>query len=367
MEKKHFFELIQQFGIKGNIIDAQPFGGGHINDTFLVVVDENGVTKKYMMQHINTNLFADVDKLMSNIRLVTDFARERIIAKGGDPDRETLTIIPANDGKDYIFDQTLGKYFRVYKFIDNATAYQQVEKPSDFYQVAVAFGSFANLLAEFDATKLYEVLPFFHDTVKRVEYFKQILKEDTLGRAKSVQKEIDFVLEREKHADKIVSLLSSGQMPIKVTHNDTKLNNVMIDNPTGKFLAVIDLDTIMPGSICYDFGDAIRFGCNSRAEDEKDTDKVYFDITLFKIFTEGYLHSLGDSVTQIEKDHLVWGAYLMTYECGTRFLTDYLNGDTYFKTDRPGQNLDRARTQFKLVADMEENFELLQYIVNNVK
>ncbi len=357
-------KIIGQFDFKGVLKGFKPFGEGHINDTFLVMTLDGDKERKYIVQRINKNLFPNVDKLINNIRLVTDFAVKNIIKRGGDPERETLNLIPLKDGSSFYEDKQTGYCYRAYVFIDNATSYQVVEKSEDFYQAALAFGDFANLLAEFDATRLYVVLPDFHNTVKRFANLERAVKEDRCGRANSVKAEIDFAFARKNITDKITSLLDSGKMPTKVTHNDTKLNNVMIDDATGKYLTVVDLDTVMPGSICYDFGDAIRFGCNPVAEDERDLSKVNFDINLFEVFVKGYLESLADSVTKVEKDHLVWGAILMTYECGIRFLTDYLEGDTYFKTHREGQNLDRARTQFKLVSDMEKLFDKLTAIVN---
>ena len=360
----NFKNILSNFDLDATLISCERYGEGHINETYLAIVKENGVDKKYILQKINSNLFKEVDKLMNNIMLVTEFARKRIVEKGGNPDRESLSLVFTKDGKPYYFDEESQGYFRIYKFIEDAVAYQIVEKPEHFYESAVAFGDFASLLAEFDATKLYEVLPNFHNTVKRFENLEKAIKENKSGRAHLVKEEIEFALKRKDYASRIVDLLASGKMPTKVTHNDTKLNNVMLDASTGKYVAVIDLDTIMPGSICYDFGDSIRFGCNPAAEDERDLSKVVFDINLFEAYVKGYLHSLGDSVTAIEKQNLAFGAILMTYECGIRFLSDYLDGDVYFRTHREEQNLDRTRTQFKLVKDMEERLSEMEAIVN---
>ena len=358
-----FKKIISRFEIEGELVSCERYGEGHINETYLAEVKNGGTEKKYILQRINSNLFKDVDKLMNNIRLVTEFNRKKIAERGGDPDRESLSLVYAKGGAAYIFDEESKGYFRVYKFITDAIAYQIVEKPEDVYQSAVAFGDFANLLAQFDATQLYEVLPNFHNTVKRFKDFEASLEADRFGRAKDVKKEIEFVLKRRDYCSKIVDLLASGEMPTKVTHNDTKLNNVMLDAKTGKYVAVIDLDTIMPGSICYDFGDSIRFGCNTGAEDEPDLGKVNFDINLFEAYAKGYLGALGSSVTQAERDNLAFGAILMTYECGMRFLADYLDGDVYFRTHRPGHNVDRCRTQFKLIEDMEKAFGEMNAIV----
>lgn len=340
------------FAVPGKRVSIERYGDGHINDTYLMVVAQDGQNSRYILQRINTSLFTDVEKLMHNIELVTSFNRKKVLERGGDPEREGLTLVKTTDGKTYCTVE--GAAFRLYKFIEGATTYSSVQKPSDFYEAAVAFGRFAGLLAQFDASQLYEILPNFHNTVWRYENFDKAVKADVKGRAALVQKEIAWVESHKKMASIIVDLLKSNKIPLRVTHNDTKLNNVMIDDKTGKAIAVIDLDTVMPGSLCYDFGDSIRFGCNPCAEDEKDLSKVNFSLPLFEQFAKGYLFAVGDSITPLEREHLVTGAMLMTYECGMRFLTDYLQGDTYFHTNRDGQNLDRARTQFKLVDDMEQ-------------
>lgn len=357
-----FQKIISHFQLDGKLVSCERYGEGHINETYLAVLEQSGTRTNYILQKINTNLFRDVDALMNNIHLVTEFNRKTISARGGNPNRESLTIVYAKDGKPYHRCPT-GECFRMYVFITDAVAYQTVEKPEHFYQSAVAFGSFTNLLAQFDATQLVEILPDFHNTEKRFSDFSATIAADKFYRAANVQREIDFVLSRKHYCGKIVSLLTSGEMPTRVTHNDTKLNNVMLDAKTGEPVAIIDLDTVMPGSICYDFGDSIRFGCNPCAEDEKDLSQVNFNLELFEQYTKGYLSAVGEGASQIEKDNLALGAILMTYECGMRFLADYLDGDVYFRTRREGQNLDRARTQFKLVSDMEKVYEKMQNIV----
>ena len=357
-----FEKISSKFKVCGQYLSCEPYGEGHINQTFLLITKCEQRNFKYILQRINSNLFTNVEKLMNNIKLVTEFAREKIVERGGNPDRESLTVVDCIDGKPYYFDGE--NYFRVYLFIDDATAYQVVEKPEHFYQSAIAFGNFANLLAQFDASKLYEPLPNFHNTVKRFEALEKAIAENKSGRKQEVLPEIEFALARKDLAGKIVSKLESGIIPLKVTHNDTKLNNVLIDNASDKAVAVIDLDTIMPGTICYDFGDSIRFGCNPAAEDEKDLSKVNFSISLFEEYVKGYVSSLKGTISKAEADHLALGAIMMTYECGIRFLTDHLDGDVYFRIKRENHNLDRARTQFKLVKDMEEQFEQMNAIVN---
>lgn len=358
-----FKAISEQFCLNGTYTDCVPYGEGHINETFLLTTTgDDGCVNKYILQRVNSNLFKDVARLMNNIYLVTEFARKKIAERGGDPDRESLTVIKTKDGGLFYTDGT--NYFRVYLFISDATAYQVVEKPEHFYQSAVAFGNFANLLAEFDASSLYEPLPDFHNTVKRFENLKKAIAENKSGRADNVKEEIQFALAHETLVGKIVYQLEKGIIPCKVTHNDTKLNNVLIDNASGKAVAVIDLDTIMPGTIVYDFGDSIRFGCNPAAEDEKDLSKVNFDINLFEQYVKGYMSALRDSMTVAEAKNLALGAIIMTYECGIRFLSDYLDGDVYFRVKREEHNLDRTRTQFKLVSDMERLYDEMNAIVD---
>lgn len=351
-----FSDILSNFAINGEFISCEPYGSGLINRTYVAVYNEGGKRVRYIVQRINTNLFKNVDGLMNNIKLVTEFNRAEIVKRGGDPDRESLTLVPTENGGTY-FRTEEGDCYRVYVFIENAKGYDVVEKPEHFYESAVAFGKFAMLLDRFDSSKLFEVLPDFHNTVKRFDNFKKSLEADKFNRAKDVKKEIEFALNREKITHTIVDLLASGKMPSRVTHNDTKLNNVLIDTRTDKAVSVIDLDTMMPGSICYDFGDSIRFGCNPCLEDTPETEKVIFNMPLFETYTKGYLSVFGDTITDIERKNLPMGAILMTYECGIRFLTDYLDGDVYFRKTREGQNIDRTRSQFKLVSDMEKRYD----------
>ena len=357
-----FNEIVSNFNVNGKLLSCERYGEGLINETYLAIIEQDGKPVNFILQKINNKLFKNVDKLMNNIRLVTEFNRKKIIERGGNPERESLTLIYTKDGKPYV--ENADGFFRMYVFITDAFAPEKVEKPEDFYYSGLAFGNFAKLLSEFDATQLYEVLPNFHNTKVRYENLVKAIDADIIGRKKDVQAEIDFYLSRKDYCGKIVDLLESGKMPTKVTHNDTKLNNIMIDNETGKPICVIDLDTIMPGSICYDFGDSIRSGCNTSTEDDPNLDNVNFDIDLFETYAKGYIEALGDGVTDIEKQHLPFGAMLMTFECGMRFLTDYLQGDTYFRTKRPNHNLDRTRTQMKLVSQMENLMDKLIAIVN---
>ena len=356
-------EALIGFQLDGMVMKAVRYGSGHINDTFLMTLREDDETEgRVILQRMNKSIFTKPVELMENIMGVTSFLRERIIENGGDPDRETLNVIPTKDGKPYFIDSE-GEYWRCYKFIEDATSYDQVENPEDFYESAVAFGNFQRLLADYPAATLHETIKGFHDTKARFEVFKKAVADDVCGRAASVKEEIDFYLSHEDVANVFGDLLEKGELPLRVTHNDTKLNNIMIDNETHKGICVIDLDTVMPGLAMNDFGDSIRFGASTAAEDEKDLDKVWCDMDLFDVYTKGFIEGCAGRLTEKEIELLPMGAKVMTYECGMRFLTDYLQGDTYFKIHREGHNLDRARTQMKLVQDMEAKWDIMNQIV----
>lgn len=340
------FEIAKQFGL--NPVSAERYGGGHINLTYLLT-EESG--NQYILQLVNTKVFHDVDKLMSNIMKVTDFAIDYLEKRGYDSSRRILRYVRAGD-KDYI--PAENGAWRCYRFIANASAYQIVENPKHFYEAGWAFGRFQRMLSSFPASELYETIPHFHDTVRRLQNLKVAMENAPQDRLQSAKEEIAFALSRADYAGVIVEKLATGEIPLKVTHNDTKFNNVLIDDETGEGICVIDLDTMMAGSSLYDFGDAIRFGCNPAAEDEKDLSKVNFSMPLYQEFARGYVRALGKTLTKEERKLLAFSAILMSYECGMRFLTDYLEGDVYFRTSREGQNLDRCRTQFKLVRDMEK-------------
>ncbi len=350
------------FRLPGEVIQLQPYGNGHINDTFcLTCALGEGGTKRYILQRMNDDIFNSPKELMENVVNVTSFLRKKIIAAGGDPDRETLNVVPAADGGNYL--EYKGDFFRMYIFIEGATCFEQVKQPEDFYNSAVSFGNFQKLLADYPADTLHETIVNFHNTVSRFRDFKKAVEEDVCGRAQNVREEIQFVLGREHDTHVICDALIQKKIPLRVTHNDTKLNNIMIDNETGKGICVIDLDTVMPGSALYDYGDSIRFGANTGAEDERNLALISLDLELFDIYTKGYLEGCGGSLTKEEIELLPMGAKLMTFECGMRFLADYLKGDVYFKIHKPEHNLDRCRTQFRLVADMESKWEQMNAIV----
>lgn len=356
-------EIVPKFAIEGTLTEAVPYGSGHINDTVrLTCALENGGQKRYILQRMNDGIFKNPVELMENVMNVTSFLRKKIVERGGDPERETLNVIRTVDGDNFLKDED-GDFWRMYIFIENATSFDMVRTPEDFYNSAVSFGNFQLLLQDYPAATLHETIPNFHNTVSRFADFKKAVEEDVCGRAKEVQDEIRFVMEREADTHVICDALANGEIPLRVTHNDTKLNNIMIDNETGKGICVIDLDTVMPGSALYDYGDSIRFGASTGAEDEKNLELINCDMGLFEIYTKGYVEGCGGSLTEKEIRMLPMGAKLMTLECGMRFLADYLQGDVYFKIHRPEHNLDRARTQFKLVADMEKKWDEMAGIV----
>ena len=350
MEKK---ELIEQFQVEQDVASIEPYGSGHINHTYLAEMSEG---KKYMLQGINTTIFKNTDELMENIINVTSYLREEIIRTGGDPKRETLTVVMTKNGKSYYTDED-GSKWRVYEFIEGAQTFDAVESKEDFYQSAVAFGKFQAQLANFPADTLHETIPNFHNTAKRYQDFEKAVEADVKGRAAEVQEEIAFVRARKGEVSELHDMLAKGELPLRVTHNDTKLNNIMIDSKTHQAICVIDLDTVMPGLSAHDFGDAIRFGANTAAEDEPDVSKVSLSLELFEIYVKGFLEGCGGRLTPNEVKALPMGAKMMTLECGMRFLADYLEGDVYFKIAREKHNLDRCRTQFALVADMEKKWQ----------
>ncbi len=344
--------ILRAFRLDSAPVSCEDYGCGHVNVTFLVVTETG---RRYILQKINHHAFRNVQGLSENIAAVTEFLR----AKSIDP-RSVMALIRTTDGAPHICYK--GEYWRVYDYVDSTICLQQPETDEDFYQAAVGFGTFAQLLSDFPAEKLHETIPNFHNTPDRYRLFREAIARDAAHRAAAVQPEIDFALAREAEMATIQNALAAGEIPLRVTHNDTKLNNVLLDAQTRKALCVVDLDTVMPGSSLYDFGDAIRYGASTAAEDERDLSRVEMDLGRFRVFTRGYVRACPNLTTR-ELELLPLGAKTMTIECGVRFLTDHLDGDKYFSVHREGQNLDRARTQFKLAADMEKKWDDIQRIV----
>ena len=341
-------------------VTYEPYGNGHINDTFLVSAD-----KRYILQRMNTAIFRHPDKLMNNVLRVTEHIRSKTAAVGGDVTRCTLTVVRTKDN-DVFFKGSQGDYWRLYDFVEGTVAKQKVEDHNDFYTCAKAFGRFQGMLADFPAEQLFESIADFHNTPQRYANLMAAVNADKCGRLESVRDEVEFATAREDFCKTLEAARADGSLPLRVTHNDTKLNNILFDEITGEPVCVIDLDTVMPGYSVNDFGDSIRFGANTAEEDETDLSLVSLDLELFELYAKGFVEGCGDRLTRTEIELLPIGAMMMTLECGMRFLTDHLQGDTYFKIHRENHNLDRARNQFALVADMERKLPQMRKIIEKL-
>lgn len=364
VDSRSLEDAVYAFGFGPQCSYVKPFGEGHINETYAVYMPgpDGKEVPLYVLQRININVFKNPDQVMDNIFGVTEYLRNIIRQEGGDLERETLSYIKTKDGESY-FEDDNGQPWRCLHYVPNSVCYQQVERPEQFYQSALSFGHFLKQLGEYPAESLYETIPQFHDTRKRFRDFVEAERKDVKNRARVCRSEIDFVLAREKDCGTLMEQLEDGVLPLRVTHNDTKLNNILFDKDTEEGLCIIDLDTIMPGLAANDFGDSIRFGASTAEEDEQDLEKVHFDIDLYEIYVKGYLEMAKEVLTPAEIESLPWGARLMTLECGMRFLADFLQGDVYFKTAYPEHNLVRARTQFRLVKEMEEQFDKMKDVL----
>ena len=359
-------QIVKNFEIAGDFLDAAPYGTGHINDTYVSRFKTEKGIARFIHQRINQEVFKEPEKVMENIQRVITQLRKKIQATGGDVERETLNLIPARDGKWY-YKTSDGSYWRTFIFIEGARTYDTVENLEMAYEVGYAFGKFQQMISDLPGSPLHETIPDFHNTKKRFQSFIESLKKDVENRARGVKEEIEFV---RKHADEvshILNLYKEGKIPERITHNDTKFNNVMIDDQTKKAICIIDLDTVMPGFSIYDFGDCVRIGASTAAEDEEDLSRVSLDLSMFDKLAHGYLDASRSFLTSIEIDYLAFASKLMTFECGMRFLADYLDGDIYFKIRREKHNLDRCRTQFKMVEDMERKMEQMIKIVDEYR
>ena len=345
---------LTHFQVDAPVISCAPYGNGHINETSLAVTQSG---RRYVLQKINRSIFRDVPGLMANIRAVTEHLRA-----GADDPRRVLTLVPTLAGDAY-YESADGDCFRLYDFVEGSLCLERAQSESEFAASGEAFGAFQKRLADFPAHTLSEVIPHFHDTPARFEQLENAIAQNAANRARFALPEIDFALERKARGGEMTGMRARGELPLRVTHNDTKLNNVLLDAVTRRPLCVIDLDTVMPGLAANDFGDSIRFGASTASEDERDLSKVTLSLSLFKAYAQGFLSACGKSLTPLEIETLPLGAYLMTLECGIRFLADYLNGDTYFHVAREGHNLDRCRTQFALIADMEAKWGRMADIV----
>ncbi|MBE7022770.1 MAG: aminoglycoside phosphotransferase family protein [Ruminococcaceae bacterium] len=356
-------EILEKFQLEGEISEIKPMTSGHINTTCRVTMT-NG--KKYTLQAINTYVFRRPEQVMENIVAVTEHIRRKLAESGGDTERGCLRVIMTRDGKPMYRDAE-GACWRIYEFVDGARTYDVIEDPIQLYNAGRGFGAFQRMLADFPMDTLHETIPDFHNTKKRFENLFEAARKDVAGRAESVAGDLAFFRERMAVGSLLLDLTAEGKIPLRVTHNDTKVNNILIDEKTNEALCVIDLDTVMPGWVAMDFGDTIRFAANVAEEDERDLTKVSLDMTLFEQFTKGFLSQVGRDLTEAEITYLPHGARIITLEIGARFLTDYLDGDVYFKTHREGHNLDRARCQMKLALSIEEQFDEMCQIVERYR
>lgn len=359
-------KIAEAFNIKGEAVNEEIIANGHINRTYKIESDSNGKRSFYLLQKINTFVFKNPDILMENIVSVTEFLKKKIRLNGGDENRETLTVIKTKEGKSY-YKTPEGECWRCYIFVNGTYALNSIENPEVFYETGRAFGNFGNLLSDYPSETLFETIPDFHNTAKRYENLENAIKNDRAKRVGEVGNEIDFIRKRKSDTHLLTDSINKKELPVRVTHNDTKLNNILFDKRTNKGICIIDLDTVMPGLSLYDFGDCVRYGASTCSEDEKDMDKVSLDLNLFEEFSKGYLSSAGKTLTEKEKELLPFSVKLMTLELGIRFLEDYLNGDEYFKTDYPDHNLIRTRVQLKLVEDIESKLSKMEEIIKKVQ
>ena len=359
LTEKELIAVADSFTIDGSVINIEECHNGHINRTYFLTCNTG---KRYVMQMVNTDIFKKPDEVMENIVGVTEHIRRGYEAKGIDATRRALNVIWTKNGKWAYVDER-DVYWRMYDFVEDSDCYMQVESAEMFNKVGFAFGQFQRQLADFDASKLHESIPNFHNTEWRFSNLEKAIEENKSGRANLIPDDIKFALDRKEITSYINKSIADGRLALRVTHNDTKLNNIMMDRESGEGICVIDLDTVMPGSVLADFGDSIRFGASSAAEDETDLSKVYCRLEMFEAYAEGFIKGLEGSLSDSEIRALPMGALILTYETGIRFLSDYLDGDVYFRTSYPDHNLDRARNQFKLVADMEEKMDKMKAIV----
>lgn len=357
-------EIFDRFVTEGTYLLGEPYGNGHIHDTFRIETIEKD-KDDYIIQRLNTRIFKNIPELQNNIERVTVHLRNRLKAvSGSDPKRECLSLIPSRDGKSWITDKS-GNYWRMYIFISNHKTYNVVDSPGKAFEGGKAIGRFQAMLSDMPGDPLFDTIPFFHDIEKRLETFNLTISRDPVNRVGMVGNEINLVLERTEEMKVILKLGKEGKIPLRITHNDTKFNNILLDE-NDKALCVIDLDTVMPGYVHYDFGDAIRTATNTASEDEGDLAKVNMDIELFRAYSEGFLSETGKTLNQVEKEYLAFAPRLITYTIALRFLTDFIDGDNYFKIHHELHNLQRARAQLRLVRSMEEQYSDMQSIIRKL-
>ena len=365
-QEKQLQEISKQFQIYGEILHAETLKIGHINETYSATYDQGGMRVRYIHQKINRGVFKKPVTVMKNVMRVTTHIRRRLeAADARDITRRSLIIIPARDGQCYHVGKD-GDYWRTFVFVEGVQTYEAVQSPEQAFQAGRAFGDFQNLLVDLPGERLIETIPAFHNTRKRFAALQQAIQKDHYHRAKDARKEIEFALKHEPLVDVILNAMAKGKIPERITHNDTKFNNVMLDTLTGEAKCVVDLDTVMPGCALYDFGDMVRTTTSPTLEDERDLSKVKMHMPIFKQLAEGYLSAASSFLTRAEKSLMAFSGKLITFEIGIRFLTDFLSGDTYFRIHRPDHNLDRCRTQFKLVESIEQQEVAMQKFVDGI-
>jgi hypothetical protein len=365
-QEKQLQDISKKFQIYGEILHAETLKIGHINETYTATYDQGGTRVRYIHQKINKNVFKNPAAVMKNVMRVTGHIRKKLEATAlRDVTRRSLIVIPTRDGKPY-YQNGDGEVWRTFVFVEGVETFEAVQSPEQAYQAGKAFGDFQRLLVDLPGERLLETIPDFHHTRKRFGALQQAIEKDHYNRAKDARKEIEFALAHEPVADVIVQAMAKGKIPERITHNDTKFNNVMLDVLTGEAMCVVDLDTVMPGCALYDFGDMVRTTTSPTLEDEQDLAKVKMQMPMFKQLARGYLASAGEFLTKGEKALIAFSGKLITFEIGLRFLTDFLSGDTYFRIHRPGHNLDRCRTQFKLVESIEKQEAAMQKYVDSL-
>jgi len=363
---QHLQEISQQFRIYGQILHAELCKIGHINETYTATYDQGGVTVRYIHQKINQGVFREPVKVMENVMRVTEHLQRKLRDQGARQyTRRALTVVPTHDGRPYHVDGN-GDFWRTFVFVERVQSFEAVHTEAQAYEAGRAFGEFQSLLADLPGGRLHETIPDFHNARKRFAALKRAVEENRVGRAASARAEIDFALAQEPWIGTLLDAQAAGEIPERITHNDTKFNNVMLDWETGRALCVVDLDTVMPGLVHYDFGDMVRTTTSPTLEDEEDLSKVAMRMPMFQALARGYLEATRDFLTPAEKKYLAFAGRLITYIIGIRFLTDYLSGDVYFRVHRPGHNLDRCRTQFKLVRSIMEQEAAMQEFVDSV-
>ena len=365
-DPSRLLDISREFHIHGELLHAEPCKVGHINETYSATYNQGGITVRYIHQRINHDVFKDPVGVMDNLSRVTTHLRSKLQEKGArDVTRRTLTVIPARNGLSY-FKTEDGDYWRTYVFIERVRTYEAVENAEQAFEAGKAFGGFQSLLVDLPGERLHDTIPYFHNTRRRFEAFQTAINEDRVNRAATAKAEIDWALRHEDLCDVILKELESGRIPERTTHNDTKFNNVMLDADTGKAMCVVDLDTVMPGCALYDFGDMVRTTTSPTLEDELDLSKVKMRIPMFRALCRGYLDAAAQFLNKRERELIAFSGKLITFTIGLRFLTDYLNGDTYFRVHRAKHNLDRCRTQFRLVESIEQQEEEMQKFADSL-